>query len=599
MQCFHPKSIRAAVPALIAAVFLGAAPGAADMPLKHALSMHGDEAFPDGPPAAFPWVNPHAPRGGALRLAVIGTFDSMNPYIIRGVPARGLDLVYQSLLYRSWDEPFTLYPQLARAVELADDRSRIVFHLDPRARFHDGTAVTADDVIFTFDILLREGRPHTRTYYAGVTGTERLSDLAVAFDIEGGNWELPMILGLMPVLSRRHFETVPFTETSLETPLGTGPYRVEHIDPGHRVVYRRDPGYWGAELPQTVGRYNFDTVEYTWYRDSNVAHQAFLAGDANLAFEDDGRRWVTGYTGPAVDDGRIVLASLEHRRPSGLSAVVWNHRRPPFDDVRVREALGLAFDFDWINRNLLHGQYRRTAGLFDNSELAPSGPVTQGERALLEPFRDDLPPELFERPWREPGGSLRQRLKAAADLLDEAGYALEDGTLVREDTGEPLAFELLHNNPADERIFLAWFANLERLGIRPRLRTADAAQHRNRITRFDFDALVWRWGVSLSPGNEQWIYWGSEAADAQGSRNYAGLGSPVLDAVIAALSDARTADELRAAARALDRVLMWGRHVLALYHRTEDHVAYWSSLKRPPRSVLYGTDIWAWWHEPA
>ncbi len=594
----HPKSIHSWMIALAVAVLLGTAPVAADTSLKYGLSMHGDEAFPEGPQGPFPWVNPEAPKGGALRLAVVGTFDSMNPYIILGVPAHGLDLVYQSLLYRSWDEPFTLYPQIASAVEIAEDRSRIVFHLDPRARFQDGTPVTADDVLFTFNALLSDGRPHTRTYFSGVTEAHRIGDLAVAFDLETGNWELPMLLGLMPVLSHSHFETVPFTQTSLEVPLGTGPYRVEEIDPGHRVVYRRDPDYWGADLPQNLGRYNFDTVEYTWYRDSNVAHQAFLSGDANIRLEGDSRRWTTGYDVPAVEDGRIVRASLANGRPSGLHAVVWNQRRQPFDDVRVREALGLAFDFDWINENLLHGQYRRTTSLFDNSDLAATGPASAGERELLAPWRSELPAELFERPYTEPGGDVRQRLRQAVALLGEAGFELSDGELVHAESGEPLTFELLLNNPEDERIFLAWFANLERLGVRPVLRTVDAAQHRNRITRFDFDALVWRWGVSLSPGNEQWIYWGSEAADDEGSRNYAGLRSPVLDSIISALSDARTADDLRTAARALDRVLMWGRNVLPLYHRTEDHVAYWTTLKRPPRSVLYGIDTWAWWHEP-
>ena len=351
-----------------------------------------------------------------------------------------------------------------------------------------------------------------------MTATHRIGDLAVAFDLETGNWELPMLLGLMPVLSHSYFETVPFAETNLEVPLGTGPYRVEEIDPGHRVVYRRDPDYWGADLPQNLGRYNFDTVEYTWYRDSNVAHQAFLSGDANIRLEGDSRRWATGYDVPAVEDGRIVRVSLANGRPSGLHAVVWNQRRQPFDDVRVRDALGLAFDFDWINENLLHGQYRRTTSLFDNSDLRATGPASAGERELLEPWRSELPAELFQRPYAEPGGGVRHRLRQAAAMLGEAGFELVDGELVHAQSGEPLTFELLLNNPEDERIFLAWFANLERLGVRPVLRTVDAAQHRNRITRFDFDALVWRWGVSLSPGNEQRIYWGSEAAEDQGKQ---------------------------------------------------------------------------------
>ncbi len=565
----------------------------------HALSMHGDAVFPDGIPDHFPWVNPQARKGGALNLAIVGTFDSMNPYIVRGIPARGLRaLVFQSLLYRSPDEPFTLYPQVARTIDMADDRTHIVFHLDPRARFHDGTPVTADDVVFTFDALRNDGRPHTQTYFSGVTGVRKLGPLAVSFNLRGDNWELPLLLGLMPVLSKTSFETVTFTGTSLAIPVGTGPYRVESIDPGHQVTYRRDPDYWGRDLPQSVGRYNFDTITYTWYRDSAVAHQAFLAGDSNIRFEGDPRRWVTGYDVPARDDGDIIMASVASGRPSGLYAAVWNHRRPPFDDVRVREALGLAFDFDWINDNLLHGRYTRTTSLFGGSALQATGAATGKERSLLEPWRDDLDSIVFDEPWSPTAGTLRQRLKEATGLLQEAGYVLRDGVLVSEATDEPLTFELLLNDPGEERIFLVWFANLERLGIRPLMRTVDAAQHRNRIRKFDFDAITWRWGVSLSPGNEQRIYWAGSAADDEGSRNYAGVRSPVLDSIISSLSDARSREDLEAAARALDRVLMWGRHVLPLYHRTDDLVAYRSSLRRPQRPVLYGADIWAWWHEP-
>jgi microcin C transport system substrate-binding protein len=570
-----------------------------ESPIFHALVMHGEATFPDGPQAPFDWVNPDAPQGGTLRLAETGTFDSMNPYIVFGLPARGLGLVFQSLLYRSPDEPFTLYPQLAQGIELAADRSWIVFHLDPRARFQNGTPVTAGDVLFTFNALLRDGKPHTQTFYAGVTQAQALDDLTVRFDLVSGNWELPMILGLMPVMSEAYFEDIPFERTSLEAPLGTGPYKVVLIEPGRRVTYQRDPEYWGNDLPTSAGRFNFETIEYTWIRDSNVALQAFLAGDSDLRFEADPLRWATGYDSPAVESGRIILEEVSAKRPSGLFAVVWNQRRPPFDDVDVREALGLAFDFTWTNANLLHGQYVRTNGLFDNSSLAPSGPAAGLERDLLEPWREHLPQALFDSPyvWPETDGSgrLREDLNTASALLDKAGYIMVDGVR-RNGEGQGLIFEIVLANSSQERILLPWIRNLERLGVTGTLRTIDAAQHQARISEFDYDAMVWRWGVSLSPGNEQWIYWGSDAAQAPGSRNYAGIADPVLDSLIGSLSDARSAEDLVAAARALDRVLMWGRHVLPLYHRVDDPLAHWDTIARPEHVPLYGVDFTSWWH---
>ena len=605
MRMNGPKSPGTAMKtvALVVLVAVLAFPAGADGPRLHGLAMHGDAAYPDGPVGPFPWVHPDAPTGGTLRFSEVGTFDSMNPYIVHGVPARGLDLVYQSLMYRTPDEPFTFYPQVAESVELAEDRGAIVFHLDPRARFQDGSPVTAQDILFTYETLRKEGKPHMRTYYSGVIEARALGERSVRFDLEAGNWELPLILCLMPALSRAYFEDVPFDRTSLEAPLGTGPYRVAEIDPGRRVVYERDPGFWGWDLPQHIGRHNFETVEHIWFRDSNVALQAFLAGDIDVRFETDALRWATGYDGPAVESGEIALESLPHGRPSGLLGVAWNQRRPPLDDVRVREAMGLAFDFAWTNENLLHGQYERTSSLFGGSDLAASGPAAGGELALLEPWRDRLPEALFEAPWRWPetdgSGRLRDQLRRAGALLAEAGYVLEDGVLVHGTTGTPLTFELLLGDPAFERIMLPWLANLERLGIRAGLRTIDAAQYQTRIATFDFDAMIRRWGVSLSPGNEQFIYWGSEAADSEGSRNYAGIEDPVLDGLIAALADARAPEDLKAAARALDRVLMWGRHVLPLYHRDADTVAHWRAVTHSGVAPLYGTDIGSWWHAGA
>lgn len=565
---------------------------------QRALAMFGDAAWPDGITAAPPWVEPNATGGCTLHLGEVGTFDTMNPYIVLGVPARGLGLVFESLMARSPDEPFTLYPLIAQSVELAPDRSAITFHLDPRARFQDGSPVRADDVLFSFENLRDHGKPHTRTYYAAVTHVQALDEHTVRFDLVPGNWEMPLIMGLMPVLSKAYFDRVGFERTSLEAPMGTGPYRVVTIAPGSRVVYRRDPDYWARDLPINAGRNNFETIDYQWYRDANVALQAFTAGDLDVRFENDAARWASAYKGPALTDGRLLMEEIPHGRPSGLEGIAWNQRRVPFDDVRVRQALGLAFDFAWTNTNLLHGQYRRTTSLFDNSPLAARGPARDGELALLEPFRDRLPPELFDRPytWPETDGSgrLRENLKEAAALFEQAGFVARDGRLV-DATGTPFSFEILLGNPAWERILLPYVANLKKLGVEARLRTVDAAQYQTRIETFDFDALIWRWGVSLSPGNEQAIYWGSAAADQQGSRNYAGIRDPVIDALIAALVDARSREELVDVARALDRVLLWGRHVLPFYFSSNDDVARWNRIGRPSVTPLYGPDITTWY----
>ena len=570
----------------------------ADAQEQVSLAMFGDATWPEGIVEPVPWVVADAPGGCALRLGEVGTFDTMNPYIVLGVPARGLGLVFESLMARSPDEPFTLYPLIARSVELADDRSSITFHIDPRAHFQDGSPVTAQDVLFSFENLRDHGKPHTRTYYAAVTQASAPDAMTIRFDLEPGNWEMPLILALMPVLSRAYFERVDFQKTSLESPLGTGPYRVAEIEPGSRVLYRHDPDYWARDLPINAGRNNFETIEYQWFRDANVALQAFKAGDLDIRFEDDAARWATGYQGPALADGSIVMEEIAHGRPSGMEGIAWNERRTPFGDIRVREALGLAFDFAWTNTNLLHGSYERIESLFDNSPLAAQGPAQGRELALLEPFRETLPAELFEHPYRWPptdgSGRLRENLKQAAALLAQAGFTLRDGRLV-DAAGAPFAFEILLGDPAWERILLPYAANLKKLGIEARLRTVDAAQFQTRIETFDFDALVWRWGVSLSPGNEQAIYWGSAAADEQGSRNYAGVRDPVIDALIAALVDARSREALVDTARALDRVLMWGLHVLPFYFSSEDAVARWTHIVRPDRTPLYGPDILTWY----
>ena len=586
---------------LIAAIPVLAGVAAGETNVLRVLAMHGEPAYaPDMD--HFAYADPAATVGGDLRLTATGTFDNLNPYIIKGVAAQGLGLVFESLMERGQDEPFTLYPLIAQAVEVADDRSWIVFHLNPAARFQDGSPVTSADILFTWRTLRDEGRPHTRTYYAQVVEATAPDDHTVRFDFREDNWEMPLIMGLMPVLSETYFSTHMFDQTTLDPPLGTGPYRVAEVQPGQRIVYQRDPDYWGWDLPVNRGRYNFERISFTYFRDANAAMQAFLAGDADVRFDDDATRWATAYTGPAVDRGDILLEEIAHGRPSGMPALVFNERREPFGDIRVREALGLAFDFTWTNKNLLHDAYDRTTSMFDNSDLAATGLPEGLELELLEPYRDMLPPELFEQsfvlPQTDGSGQLRNQLQEARDLLSDAGWQVINGVLTRSSDGRTFGFEILLDESRWERIFLPYVRNLERLGIAANLRTVDSAQYQLRRSDFDYDAIVYHWGQSLSPGNEQYVYWSSEAAQNPGSRNYAGIADPVVDALIDRLVDARTRDDLVAATRALDRVLLWGRHVVPLFHREVDNVARWTSIQRPAVAPIYGPDITTWWHAP-
>ena len=592
--------IRRFIVLIVTTVFVAGA-RADDTGIIAALAMHGEPAYPAAM-SHFDYVNPDADIGGDLRLTAIGTFDSLNPYIIKGVSAQGLGLIYESLMERGQDEPFTLYPLIAETIEVANDRSWIVFHLNPAARFQDASPVTAADVLFTWRTLRDRGRPHTRTYYAQVVEATALDDHTVRFAFREGNWEMPLIMGLMPVLSEQYFGNHAFDRTSLEAPLGTGPYVVGEVQPGQRIVYVRDPDYWGWDLPVNRGRYNFNRITFTYFRDANTALQAFLAGDADARFEDDATRWATAYVTPAVERGDIVVEEVGHGRPSGLPALVFNERRGPFGDIRVREALGLAFDFTWTNANLLHGAYRRTTTMFDNSELGATGLPEGLELELLEPYRDQLPPELFTEvfslPETDGSGQLRSQLQAARDLLAQAGWLIVDGNLTHTSGGQRFRFEILLDEPRWERILLPYVRNLERLGITARLRTVDSAQYELRRASFDYDAVVHHWGQSLSPGNEQYVYWSSAAAASEGSRNYAGVADPVVDALIDVLVDARSRAELVAAARALDRVLLWGRHAMPLFHREADNIARWTSIQRPDISPLYGPDITTWWRLP-
>ncbi|WP_236025262.1 extracellular solute-binding protein [Arenibaculum pallidiluteum] len=579
------------------------APGADDPPPRHGLAMHGEPAYGPGF-AHFRYVDPEAPQGGTLRMAVTAGFDSLHPHIPRGRPAPGLSLTYETLLGRSLDEPFSLYGLLAETLRTPEDRSWVEFTLRPGARWHDGLPVTVEDVLFSWRVLRDHGRPGPRLSYARVRDAGPSGPRSLRFGFgQGEDRELPLIMGLMPILPRHHWEGRRFDETTLDPPLGSGPYRVEAAEPGRSVTYARVPGWWGRGLAIGRGQHNFDRVRYDVYRDEHVALEAFLAGQVDFRRETDPVRWAGAYEGPALRAGRIRREALPHGRTEPLRGFVFNTRRPLFGDIRLREALGFAFDFEWINRTLFRGAYRRTASLFPNSELAAAAAPDAAELRLLDPWRAVLPPDLFERPFAPPrtDGSgpagHRANLREADRLLRAAGWEVRDGRRL-DPAGTPLSFEILLADPADEKVALEFARGLDRLGVAARVRTVDSAQYQARAAAFDFDMTIGRWGSTLSPGNEQLSYWSAAAADAPGGRNLAGIRSPAVDALAAGLATARTRAELVAGARALDRAVMWGHYLIPLYHLPEDRVAYRDSLRRPRTVPLYGFAVETWWSRP-
>jgi len=568
---------------------------------QHGIAMHGEPALPPDF-KHLPYVNPDAPKGGRLRLGTLGTFDSLNPFIIRGVTPSGVrEYVYESLMARSQDEPFTLYGLIAERVELPEDRSSITFHLRPEARFSDGQPITPADVLHSHALLKEKGWPYHRSYYSKVARAEQVGPNGVRFTFkEGGDREIPLILGLMPILPEHRMPPEKFDRTSLEPPIGSGPYVVAEVEAGRTIVFRKNQDYWAKDLPITRGRYNFDEIRIDFYRDSSSLFEAFKAGQIDVRAEDDPGRWAEGYGFQAVADGRVVKSEFKTGLPAGMTGLVFNTRRPVFADQRVRRALALMFDAEWINRSLFHGLYVRTDSYFERSELASTGhPASQSERKLLAPFMAEIDPDALEGRPRLPdgdgSGNNRAALREAFDLLSAAGYRLDGGRLVNAQTGAPLTFEFLASTRAQERLMLSYAKMLERLGIGVNIRQVDSAQYWARLKSFDFDMIQWTWGASLSPGNEQLNRWSSRAADAEGSLNYAGVKSPAADAMIDALLTARTYEELTAAVRAFDRVLLSGDYVIPLFHIPKQWIAHWAHLHAPERTALLGTDFDTWW----
>lgn len=580
---------------------------AASAQAEHAIAMLGTPKYQPGF-LHFDYVNPSAPKGGALRLHALGSFDTLNPYIVRGKPAAGVHhgagMYFETLAKRSRDEPFTLYGLLAESIETPEDRAWVEFTLRPEAKFSDGSPVTVADVIFSWETLKARGLPNARATWSRAKTVTETSPGKVRFTFENNeDRELPLLVaGFMPILSKAWWEGRTFDATTLEPPLASGPYTIESVDPGRVITYRRNPDYWGNALPVNAGQHNFETIRYDYFRDSAVALEAFKAGDYDLRFEGDATRWATQYAFPAVADGRIERTVLETGTPSGLSALTFNLRNPKFRDRSVRDALVHAFDFDWINKALLHDGYARTTSMFTGSDMAPRGKPEGNELALLEPWRGEIPDEVFGQPYTPPAtdgsGRPRANLKRAATMLDEAGWNVVDAKRMMPD-GAPARLEITIRRPANQKIALAYARNLERLGITADVRLVESAQFQGMIDTYDFDMVFGFWGVTLSPGNEQQNYWGAQTANQPGGRNWAGVSDPAVDAMIEALGAAENRDELVAAARALDRILMWNRYMLPLYHDPGQRLARWTRIGRPDTVPVYGLRIDTLWDATA
>lgn len=566
----------------------------------HGIAMHGTPKYAAGF-THFDYVNPNAPKGGVLRQASFGSFDTFNPFTIKGNSAPGTGLIFDTLMSSSADEPFSEYGLLAESVEVPKDRSWVAFTLNPKARFSDGSPVLAEDVVFTFEMLRDKGVPQYRYYYGNVDKATATDDRRVLFTFkQGSNKELPLILGQMPILSKKDWQNKDFEATTLQMPLGSGPYRLKSFEVNRFIIYERNPEYWGADLPVNKGQYNFDEIRYDIYRDTAVAVEAFKAGAYDVRVENEAKKWATAYDVPALKDGRLIRRSFTHGLPSGMQGFVMNTRRAIFADPKVREAMQYVLDFDWLNDRLFYGSYHRTTSYFDNSELAAKGLPDKAQTALLKPFEDKLDKRVFSNPVFVPKlDSLnpRPQLLKALELLSMAGWHVKQGVL-QNDKGQLFEFEILLDSSgaaAWERIALPFVRNLKKIGINARIRVMDALQYKNRLDHFDFDMFVMVWGQSLSPGNEQRYFWGADAAKQEGSYNFAGIQNPAVDALIERIIAADTREDLVTATRALDRVLMWGFYVIPQWYTNETRVVYWNKFGMPKAQPMHGISLMTWW----
>ncbi len=590
-------------------------PNAASKP-AHAIALHGTPKYsPDF--KHLDYVNPNAPKGGTLKQHVIGTFDSLNPFIVKGDSAEGLSylgtgIYYESLMQNGNDEPFTMYGIIAKNVSVAEDKSWVRFELREEAKWHDGKPITSDDVIWTFKALTEKGTPLYRAYWHDVKTVIADGDKAVIFKFAvKGNAELPLIVGQMPILPKHYWteEGRDFSKTTMDIPLGSGAYKISKVVAGRTIEYERNPNWWGKDLPFFKGMNNFDKIVYDYYRDTNVAHEAFLSHDYDVKLETTAKIWKESYIVADDKKAHLIKEEVENARPAGMQAFIYNIRRPLFKDKLVRQALAYGFDFEWSNKQFAYGDYVRTDSYFENSDLASIGLPSAEELEILEPLRGKIPDEVFTAQYKPPvtdgSGNNRKNLRAGIKLLEKAGYTqigkdgirfktMEDGSTQR------LSFEILHFMPVYERWVLPFIKNLKRMGVEAKFRIVDSAQFQRRIESFDYDVLIGGFGQSDSPGNEQRDFWGSSKADIKGSRNLIGIKDPVIDQLIEGIIQAKSREDLVTKTRAMDRVLLWNHYVIPMWHYPKWRIGYWDSIQRPKKlSGVSPMITQTWWSSQA
>nr|WP_284739425.1 extracellular solute-binding protein [Rhizobium sp. CG5] len=573
----------------------------------HGIAMHGEPALPAGF-THFPYVNPDVKKGGRLAYGVVGTFDALNPFVLKGMrtTARGMwdpeygNLFYETLMQRSSDEPFSLYGLLAESVEWDEARSFVQFNLNPKARWHDGQPVTPEDVIFSFNLLQEKGRPPYNRRLAVVDKMEKVGDHSVRFTFnDKANRETPLILAMgSPILPKHAIDPETFEQTSLAVPVGSGPYRIKSISPGEKIVYSRDPDYWGKDIPAKVGFDNYDEISVSYFLQDSTLFEAFKKGDVDIYPDGDTSHWTRAYDFPAAKTGQVLRETFQPGLPSGMLGFVFNLRRPIFADATVREALTLALDFEWMNKTMFGGAFKRTQSFWQNSTLGAYGnPADAQELALLGPAKDRIDPAIlagtYQMPVADGTGADRKILRESVTLLSKAGYTIKGGKMV-DGTGKPLAFEVMTQTPSQEKMALAYQRTLALIGIGMSIRTVDDAQYQARSNSFDYDMIIKAYPSSLSPGAEQLLRWDSSSRDSQGSFNYAGVADPDIDRMIDALVNARSDEDFRASVRALDRLLVDGHYVVPLYHIGEQWVARWARIGRPDKTPLYGYQLPVW-----
>jgi microcin C transport system substrate-binding protein len=569
---------------------------------QHAITLYGEPPKYPSDFKSFDFVNPQAPKGGTFRQSGLGGFDSLNPFISKGVAADNIGLIYDTLTRHGLDEPFTEYGLLAGKIEVGPDNNWVRFYLRPEARFNDGQPVTADDVVFSFETLMKDGEPQYKAYYADVAKVTAEDKQRVRFDFKHNkNRELALILGQLAVLPKHWWATRDFSKGNLDIPLGSGPYRVEKVEPGRSIRYQRVDDWWGKNLAVNRGFYNFDNLQIDYYRDGSVALEALKAGQFDFWLETSAKNWASAYDTPAVNEGRLIKEQIINYNPTGMQGFVFNIRRPLFKDRRVREALGLLLDFEWTNKQLFYGSYTRTNSYFENSELAATGLPSDDELKLLEPLRDKLDPRVFSEPFSAPhtdaSGIIREQQRRAYQLLQEAGWKIVDDHMV-DTTGTPVKFEFLLAQIDFERVLLPFKRNLADLGIKLDIRRVDVSQYITRLRSRDYDMIVGGFGQSSSPGNEQREYWHSSSADKPGSRNYIGLKDVAIDSLVESLINAGSRQSLITHSKALDRALLWGYYVIPNWYINTWRTAYWDKLAHPKVTPRYDLGLMTWWVKP-